>query len=444
MSAEAISVTRYDGDLDDPRSEACRHALFVAFHFPPEASSSGVLRTAKFVRYLQDFGWRVTVIAPSVAAYEVVDPALGAHVPNSTGVIRTRFVNTKRHLSIKGIYPALLAVPDIWVWWKPFAVRAGIRFYSQDPFEIIYSTSPHATAHLIGRAISLKTGRPWIADFRDPWIEDPPEPGAPSGPVFNWVNRKLEAQCVHEARRIVTSTKQLRDEMRGRYPHEPTHKFVAILNGYDEADFAQLPAEYGRADNELLIVHAGGINPEFRDPRPLFAAVRKAADSGKLDLNKIRFRFIGAGAYGDSEQMREALHKNELVERVEFVPRVPYEKALRELWQADALLLLQASEDTASLVPAKLYEYLRAQKPVLAVVFDGATREILRETGGGWSVSPRDTQVLEDSLVELFTLWSRGTLASAAADLERLKKYERRALTEQLAHLFSEVSSERR
>src|ERR1700676_2428424 len=118
-----------------------RHALFVAFHVPPEASSSGVLRTLKYIRYLDDLGWRVTVISPKVEAYSITDRALERQFPASCRIIRTAFVNTKRSLSLLGRYPALLAVPDVWIGWLPWGIAAGGRVANADPFDIVYSTS---------------------------------------------------------------------------------------------------------------------------------------------------------------------------------------------------------------------------------------------------------------------------------------------------------------
>ena len=197
-----------------------RHALFVAFHVPPEASSSGVLRTLKYIRYLDELGWRVTVVSPRVGAYAVTDPALERQFPDSCRVIRTPFLNTKRHLSLLGRYPALLAVPDSWIGWLPWGVAAGRRLADSDPFDLVYSTSPYATSHLIAWRIARHARRPWVTDFRDPWYEDIPEPGAPSGPVFRGIDRRLERTVIANCQRVVTSTVSLRDTFRARYPRE--------------------------------------------------------------------------------------------------------------------------------------------------------------------------------------------------------------------------------
>lgn len=417
-----------------------KHALFIAFHYPPEASSSGVLRTLKYTRYLVDHGWRTTVVAPRVDAYSTIDHELERQIPPSTRVIRTRFLNTKRHLAVAELYPSILAVPDRWIGWLPWGVSAGRKLLAEDPFDLVYSTSPHATAHLIAWRIAKRAGRPWVADFRDPWIEDPPEPGAPTGPLYTALNRRLERKVIEDCSAAVASTLQLRDTLAARYPAVAPGKISAILNGYDEADFHALPepASSGRAS--FVILHAGSVNGAFRNPLPLLRAARACANRGEIDLARLRCRFLGAGEYASSRAMAEALDALNVRHAVEFLPRVPYSESLAALAVADLLLLLQASPDTTGLVPAKLYEYLRAQKPVLALVHPGATDEVLSLTGGGWSVSPEDQPALERALAAAFALWTRGELAATRADLAVLRRFDRRALAQELCGVFERVA----
>ncbi len=419
--------------------QGLKHALFVVFHYPPEASSSGVLRTLKYSRYLQDYGWRVTVVTPATDAFEVTDSALEAQISPSVRVVRTRFLNTKRHLSWRGAYPSLLALPDRWIGWWPWAVAAGKRVLAEDPFDVIYSTSPHATAHLIAWRLANISRKPWVTDFRDPWFEDIPEPGDRSGPLYHRLNRALEGRVIQRCNHAVASTTHLRDVLRSRYPQE-TNKISAILNGYDEADFSALPAAKSEPNARMTIVHAGNINAEFRDPRPLFRAMRRAADAGALDPSRVCLRFIGGGAFGESEEVVRALAATGLASCVEFLPRVPYEQSLIELSQADMLLLLQASEDTIGLVPAKLYEYLRAQKPVLSMVLPGATTDVLDTTGGGWAVAPGDEAALTAVVANAYRAWLDGTLSAQRADMKVLQRFDRKLLTGDLAALFDQLA----
>jgi glycosyltransferase involved in cell wall biosynthesis len=411
-----------------------KHALFVAFHYPPESSSSGVLRTLKYTRYLGRLGWRTTVLTLKREAYEVTDAKLEDQVPGDVRVVRTRFIDLKRHLSIRGRYLSVLAIPDRWIGWLPFAMAAGNRIMKDQPADVIYSTSPHATAHLIGLALSHRARTPWVADFRDPWYEVPPEPGTPWATQFT--ARRLERLVVRKADRVVASTARLRAALAGRYPWEPSDKFVTIPNGYDEEDFSLAGGASAPSSDELLILHAGSINGDFRDPRPLFEAVRRAGEAGLAEPTRIRFRFLGGGHFGDSSEMKRAVERAGLMSRVEFLPRVSYAASLAELSRATVLLLLQASPDTVDLVPAKLFEYLRAGRPVLAVVPEGATAEVMREVGGGWVVNPSDSSALCEAVVTAYQAWTSGRLDSLTADQGALEKYSRERLAAQLADHF--------
>jgi glycosyltransferase involved in cell wall biosynthesis len=433
--------TRTSGPAPVTSNPGPKHVLFVAFHFPPEASSSGVLRTLKYVRYLGVHGWRVTVLTLDRRAYDVQDASLEQQVPPEVRVLRTPFLDLKRTLSIRGVYPGSLAVPDRWIGWRPWAMRAGRQLMRTDPVDLVYSTSPHATAHIVAMGLVGRHGPPWVADFRDPWYEEPPEVGTPR--IIHWAGRHLERRVVHRASRVVASTERLRHALASRYWTEPPEKFCAIPNGYDEADFARVPQKAGDRGDELLIVHVGSLNPVFRDPRPLFAAVREAAVRGLIDISNVRFRFLGGGDFGGSPEMRRALDEAGLAGRVEFLPRVDYEHALAEQANARLLLLLQASSDTADLVPAKLYEYLRAGRPVLALVGPGATAELMQETAGGWVVDPGSPEALCEAVSVAYRAWVTGTLEAMAADPGSLKRFTRERLAGELAAQFDALAGPR-
>ena len=412
-----------------------KHVLIVAFHYPPESSSSGVLRTVKFSRYLADYGWRATVLTINVAAYSVTDASLLQQIPENVNVIRTRFIELRKVISIAGKYPAILITPDAWLGWYPFAVSAGKALARRDKVDAVFSTSPHATSHLIAQRIAKSQGLPSIIDFRDPWYEIPPEPGTPA--IVHWFAKHLERRVVARATRVVASTTSLRNELCARYSNQSAEKFSAILNGYDDADFAALhePSAAAR-EPRLVVLHAGSINLQFRDPRPLFAALGRLIKSGTIAREKILIRFLGPGDYAESSEISTCIADAELAGIVEFLPRVDYRQGLSQMAKADLLLLLQASDDTATLVPAKLYEYLRARVPVLALVRAGATNDVLNATGGGWCCDPRNSSPLEAHLGNIFQLWSAGQLASHAADPARLAGFDRRVLTGQLASIL--------
>ena len=160
-----------------------------------------------------------------------------------------------------------------------------------------------------------------------------------------------------------------------------------------------------------------------------------------MDPSRIRFRFLGGGPFAESLEIKEAVTSAGLSTRVEFLPRVSYEASLAELGRASVLLLLQASKDTVDLVPAKLFEYLRAGRPVLALAPPGATAEVLRDTGGGWVVDPADMGGLRDAVVRAYRAWTSGALGELSANSAVLKQFSRERLAAALAGQFDALLS---
>ena len=156
-----------------------KHVLMVAFHFPPHAGSSGIQRTLRFVRHLPEHGWSPLLLSAHPMAYERTSDDLVGDIPEGTIVRRAFALNSARHLAIKGRYLAATARPDRWVSWKYDAIRQGMQMIEAYKPDLIWSTYPIATAHVIADALHRRSGIPWVADFRDPMAQ----PGYPADPV---------------------------------------------------------------------------------------------------------------------------------------------------------------------------------------------------------------------------------------------------------------------
>ena len=218
----------------------------------------------------------------------------------------------------------------------------------------IYSTSPHATTHLIARHIAQETGTPWVTDFRDPWIEEPPEPGSPDGPVYRTINRWLERDVVRRSAAVVASTAHLRDLLRDRYSGESPGKFHFIANGYDEADspaFNPLPHEIAHA---CALSQPAASTPAFAIRVRCSHRLRDSSRKALCGPTNANCDSSAPANTASSFDVTSAIEAAGLAASVTFVPRVPYEQSLQELAEADLLLLFQASDDTIGLVPAKL------------------------------------------------------------------------------------------
>lgn len=407
--------------------------FMVAYHYPPEGASSGVLRTLKFSKYLPRHGWAPHVLTLRETFYPFRDDGLLRDVPPEAVIHRTRGFDISRHLAIKGHYPALLTVPDRFVSWVPFGVARALRVVRRSGIRALYSTSPPPTAHLIAAAVKRATGLPWIADFRDPWIEDGlyPTPGS----LRYRVESRLERIVVRWADRLTVTTPYLRGDFLDRYPDLAPDKVRVIFNGYDEEDFSGL--EPPTRSSRFEILHAGLVPADYRDPAPLLEAVASLIGEGRISRDLVRITFLGAGKYLQSPAFSKTVQHLGLDPVVQVPTRIPNRAIPRRLRQASCLLLLQASDDTRSLIPAKAFEYLRTGQPILALTLEGATSDLLKEMEHCVAVSPSDHTRLRDVVAALYREWQE---SSAPIWVDRpVQRFERAALTSELAGILDDL-----
>ena len=418
---------------------ADRRVLIVAYHYPPVAGSSGVQRTLKFTAYLREHGWEPIVLTVTPLAYERVTDGQVAEIPSGMQVVRALALDSSRHLSVKGRYPRVVSMPDRWVSWWPAAVWRGLQIIQRDRPSVIMSTFPIATAHLIARTLRRLSGLPWIADFRDNMTD----PEYPPDPVVWRFNRRLESDVVHQCTKAVFTTPGALRMYAERYPDIPSLRWAIVENGYDEENF--LDAERSapavtRADGApLTLIHSGILYPQERDPRPFFAAVRALKDAGDISAQSLR---IVLRATASDDVYRPMLAEAGIDDIVELAPPVSYRSALQEMMSADGLLLFQAAMCNHQ-IPAKLYEYMRAGRPILALTDPGGdTAQALRDAGTGTICEIADPADIARQL-RLFVNGLRdGTLRGTAGDVA--SRHSRRARTAELATLLDEQSGTRR
>lgn len=359
------------------RMKTMTRVLMIAYHFPPLAGSSGIQRTLRFVQHLPKFGWEPIVLSASPQAYERTSDDLMADIPDSAIVRRAFALDTARHLSIAGRYIGAMARPDRWVSWKFAAVREGMRMIREFKPHAIWSTYPIATAHLIASELQVQSGLPWIADFRDPMAQD----GYPADPLVWQSYKSIEKGAVSRARFSTFTTPGAARIYQQRYA-ESAEKIALLENGYDEESFSSIGSnEESRTPihpGAITLLHSGIVYPAERDPTQLFEALGQLSSTNQIQpgMFKIRFR---ASVHDDL--LNSLAKKCGIVEFIDCQPPIPYREALREMLNADGLLVMQASNCNEQ-IPAKIYEYLRAQRPILALTDpQGDTAATLRNAG---------------------------------------------------------------
>ena len=328
-----------------------RRVLFVAFHFPPFAGSSGAQRTLRFLQHLPKYGWEAMVLTVKPMAYEQSSPDLLGEIPAGTVVRRALALNAARHLSLGGRYLAATARPDRWASWRFDGVRQGLRMVRALQPDVIWSTYPIPTAHVIAGKIAEQTGLPWVADFRDPMAQE----GYPADPVTWRQFKAIEEMAVTRAAASTFTTPGAVRTYQARYPAS-AERISLIENGYDEESFVAAEAGCDPAPlnpGRVTLLHSGVVYPEERDPQALFRALAALKAEGGSHRLVIRFR-----ASSQDGMLRRMAEQFDVVGNVEIMPSLPYIEALREMQRADALLVLQAGNCNEQ-IPAKLYEYLR-------------------------------------------------------------------------------------
>ena len=409
--------------------------LMIAYHYPPFSGSSGIQRTLRFSQDLPAFNWQPSVLSAHPRAFERVSDDLLNDVPASVDVQRAFALDAGRHLSLFKRYPGWIARPDRWISWLFGALVTGFQMIRHHRPNVIWSTYPIATAHLIGYWLSRLSGIPWVADFRDPMAHVGYPPDKATWDSYLSVEQKVFAQ----ASRAVFTTPGAARFYAQRYAPQ-ANRMRIIENGYDEAsfsDFAMPTSQPALNPGKFTLLHSGIVYPEWRNPEQLFAALRRLIDDQVVDPNLIRVRFR---ASGHSSFLTALVASRDLTDVVQVLPPVGYKAALAEMCAADGLLVLQ-SDDCNDQIPAKVYEYLRAQKPILGICGDvGDTANVLRQAGFKHLAPLEQSQQIADVLVNF--LDDIRNSVTPSSNRKFVESASRSAKAGALADLLNEVKSE--
>ncbi|WP_102797920.1 glycosyltransferase [Bowmanella denitrificans] len=412
-----------------------KRVLYIAFHFPPIQTSSGVHRTLAFSRHLAEQDWHVRVLTVDNQAYEQQNETQLKFIPDNVSVVRAFARDTARHFSFKGRYLASMAVPDRWQSWIFGGVWAGLKQIWRLRPDVIVSTYPIASAHFIGYFLHKLTGVPWVADFRDPMLQD----GYPSQPAirraFAWIEKKAVKHCKH----IIFTSPGAVDLYRQRFPDVEDRRWQLIPNGFDSKMFEAVPEPQSdtHISGRVTLLHSGTIYPEERDPRPLFQALSELKHEEPRLAAQLR---LVLRATGHDPLFAPMLKEYDIEDLVELAPGIDYLSALQEMLQVDALLLMQASNCNYQ-TPAKAYEYIRAKRPVLALTDPcGDTAKVILESGVAL-VAPLDDkhaikQALRDFIVGLQE--SRFTYLSDANIEQFSRQHQAKTFTQLLDNIVQQ------
>ena len=438
-----------------------KKVLVITYYFPP-SGGAGVQRTLKFVKYLREFGWEPVVLTVRDADYPVYDESLFSEIPALVKVYRRRIFEpyrlyrkftgrrgeestdiatltldqeSKSRFSerMSEWVRATFFVPDARIAWRFVAPRFAEKVIRTEKVDAILSSAPPYTAHLIGSQLKRKTGLPWVADFRDSWI------GWLSTPQWRpWparvLERRMERSVLASADKILTVSNGVKDDLLSRHPEFDDQRWRLLLNGFDGADFDEI--ERPPKDDRITITYVGSLYGP-RHPEYLLQALEKL-DRETPDLeNKLCVRLIGR----IGEPIMRRIATSPVKHLFDLVPYVSHNESLVYLLRGHvSLLIIDDAPANRGILTGKLFEYIGAGNPILALAPEGEAAELIRSQKLGWVAPPRNEEAIRRILLKILKR-KRWRKAGSSRHWDVQKQFERRSQTAELAKILDELTS---
>lgn len=432
--------------------------LVITYYFPP-SGGAGVQRILKIVKYLPQLGWHPIVLTVTENAdFPARDPSLLSEIPVGVEVYRTPIfepyrwyrkwtgrspdsaidivtnTDTKEKSFAERISQwvrATFFIPDARKFWQWPAVKKGLEIIRSHKIDLLFSSAPPYTCHLIARSLKKKTALPWVADFRDSWVGWLSTPHRWFFP--HWIDCRLEKSVLRESDFLISVSEGVQSDLLSRNPEIPLSKWRIIPNGFDGEDFKGIEP---KSSSQFILTYAGSLYGK-RNPMALIQAVQSLLALYPEWQSFFRLRFIGRMDSG----YFEAFNRLGLI--FEYIPYVSHRKCITYLLESTALFLVidQASANT-SILTGKIYEYLAAQKPILALAPEGEASRLIQELGAGEVVSPDNVFRIKSIIVEWIENW-KNKKPLPGASKEKISRFDRKNLTQEIVTVFNTLLKEK-
>ena len=435
---------------------------------------AGVYRSLRFCKYLPRHQWQPLVL--TIKEYPDLDPdfSLIAQLPKEVKVYRTMTIDLIRWLRrrnknvskteiastavddsktvasrkvnrkfgvIKAIKTAILRLtsfPDHMIFWVPFAVIGGIKVILKEKPEVIYTSSPPHSAQLAGLILSKIFNKPWVADFRDPWVDanDYFEKCFKSK-IYMRIGAYLESLVVKNAAKIIMVSETYRQKLLERYP-AANKRVIVLTNGFDPEDAMDIsPKPY----EKFTITYTGQFY-SYRQPDLFLDGFKLWVDQIGQDkvLNRCQVLFVG----GNSSEVQKKIEERNLSNIVKCKGFIPKEEALQICMASHLLLMVVGfNQGSEGILTSKIFDYFLCKKPILAIVPKGDASDLIRKSGSGYVVSTEDPVLIAKAIDEEFRSVMGQEERQFCPDLHVVEKYDAIKLTETLAFNFNESRQNR-
>ena len=441
-----------------------KRVLIISYYWPP-TGGSGVQRWVKFAKYLPSEGWQPVIYTPENPEQLAVDESLAAEVPAEAEVIRTHITEPyelyKKFLKKSGHSREAVEVNPVNAQNKTFAQKAAMwvrgnffrpdprclwigpsvkflkKYLKEHPVDLIVSTGPPQSMHIIGMKLARETGLPWIADFRDPWTKIFYFKHLSMTRATERWHRRMEKKVLDEASAVVSVSPLVQQDLQNM-TQTPVE---LITNGFDECDFEQGDAPdqksrlaAGGPDKDFVITHTGLFAADG-NPTTLWKALAAKCAKDEEFRKHLRIRFVGK----TDDAILEAVRAEGLDGHLTDMGYQPHAVAIREQRLASLLILpLRKEPEYKAVLPGKLFEYLASWRPVLGIGQpDGAMSMILNTTKTGVVLNWDD----EASITRFIDLcWKNHLKGELTVDDADISQFTRRNLTHRMAELFDRLT----
>jgi len=425
-----------------------KKVLIITYYWPP-SGGGGVMRWLKMSKFLPELGWQPIIFTPENPDPSVIDESLLKEIHPEIIEIKTpiwepydlyrKLTGKKSGAKFKagyiseaseGSWKSRLSVfirgnfliPDPRIFWVSPSVKFLTKYLKENPVDLIVSSGPPHSMHLIAPGLKKKFEIPWIADFRDPWTDIDFYHKLKLTRLADRKHRQLEKKVLAAADYVVTVSPSCAADLE----KIANRKIEVIPNGYDPSDYKfEKPA----LDKTFTISHFGAFNKD-RNPATLWLAMNEIAIENPDFKNLLRIKL-----YGQTDvSVINDIQKNNLTDNLNLIEHLPHQKGLVELSKSQVLLLpLNNAPNVKGILTGKMFEYIALQRPILALgPTDADFAEILRETNSGISLNFDDLQGIKNALQNYFQLFKKNKLMVESGAYE---KYSRKNLAAQFVKL---------
>ena len=420
--------------------------LIITYYWPP-AGGPGVQRWLKFVKYLPDFNIQPIVFIPENPTYPIIDNGLQSEVSDKAIILKKKIVepygfasflgkNKTKKIS-SGIIPnqkkqsfvektllwvrGNIFIPDArFLWVKP-SVTYLKKYIQENDIDTIITSGPPHSLHLIGLQLKKELTIKWLADFRDPWTTIGYHKALKLSSYAEKKHKDLEKEVLNSADTIIVTSKTTKTE----FQVITSRPIEVITNGYDIEHVEKQPL-----DNKFSLAHIGSFLSE-RNPRILWQALQELVTENETFKNDFQLKLIGA----TSQEVLDTISEFELTNYVLNLGYVSHQKAVEHQRKSQVLLLIEInSDETKSIIPGKLFEYMISERPIIAIGPEGSDfAEIITSTNTGVFFTYDKKEELKAILLNYYELYQKNNLKVNAVGLQ---KYFRKSLTEKLVELI--------